>query len=71
MLAFYDSKNAMLQCDPTANVLNIVQCIVLHSLFSTIAFLIKLFKNFEEQVEGFFNVTSNRLVKKLGHLVQI
>ena len=54
-------------CDPTANMLDIVRYIVLHPLFSTIAFLIKLFKNFKEQVEDFFNVASDSLVKKLGH----
>ena len=36
-----------------ANILNIVQYIVLHPLFSTKAFLIKLFKQFEEQGEDF------------------
>ena len=46
---------------------NIVQYIVLHPLFSTKAFLIKLCKHFEDQVENFFNVTSDCLVKKLAH----
>ena len=32
-------------------------------MFSTKAFFKKLFKNFEEQVEDFFNVTSDSLVK--------
>ena len=36
--------------------------IVLHPLFSTNAFLIKLFKNFEEQGEDFFTVISDSLV---------
>ena len=35
-----------------------IQYVVLHPLFSTQAFVIILFKNFEEQVEDFFNVTS-------------
>ena len=50
-----------------ANILDIVQYTVLHPLFSTKAFLIKLFKNFEEQVEYFFNVIGNSLVKILGN----
>ena len=50
-----------------ANILDIVQHILLHPLFSATAFLIKLFKNFEEQVEDFFNVTTDSLVKKIGH----
>ena len=57
------SENAISQFDPTANILNIVQYIVLHPLFSTKAFLIKLFKNFEEQAEDFFNVISDSLLK--------
>ena len=57
------SENAISQCDPTANILNMVQYIVLHPLFSTKAFLIKLFKNFEEQAEDFFNVISDSLLK--------
>ena len=64
--AFYNyssSENAIYQCEPTANILDIAQYIVLHALFTTIAFLIKLFKNFKEQVEDFFNVTSDSLVK--------
>ena len=53
-----------------ANILhNIVLHIILHPLFSTKAFLIKLFKNFEQQVEGFFNVISGSLVKILGHTI--
>ena len=44
-----------------------VQYIVLHPVFSTNAFLIKLFKNFEEQVEDVFNVISDSLVKILSH----
>ena len=40
-----------------ANILDIVQYFALHPLFSTKAFLINLFKNFEEQVEDFRNVT--------------
>ena len=47
----------------TANVLNFVQYIVLQPLFSTKAFSIKIFKNFEAQVD-FFNFTSDSLVKK-------
>ena len=43
-----------------------VQYIVLHPLFSTKAFVI-LFKNFEEQIEDFFNVTIDSLVRKLVH----
>ena len=49
--------------DPTVNILDIAQYIVLHPLFSMKSFLIKLFKNFEEQVD-FFNVTSDSLVKE-------
>ena len=48
---------------PTHWILYNVQYIVLHPLFRTKAFLIKLFENFEEQVEDFFNVTSDSLVK--------
>ena len=44
-----------------------IQCIVLHPLFSTTVFLIKLFKNFEEQGEDFFNVISDSLIKILDH----
>ena len=40
---------------PTANIMDIVQYVLLHPLFSTKAFLIKLLKNFEEQVEDFFH----------------
>ena len=54
------SENAISQCDPATNILDIVQYIVLHPLFSTKAFLIKLFKNFEEQVDDFFMVTTNK-----------
>ena len=39
--------------------------IVLHPLFSTNAFLIKLFENFEEQGEDFFTVISDSLVLKI------
>ena len=56
MHAFYIhsySENVIQQCDPAINILDIVQYIVLHLLFSTIAFLIKLFKNFEEQLKVF------------------
>ena len=60
---FY-SENAISQCDPTANLFDVVQYIVLNSLFSTKAFLIKLFKNFKEQAEGFCTVTSDSLVNK-------
>ena len=66
MHAFYGysySENAIYQCEPTANLWDIVQYIVLHPLFSTKAFLIKLFENFGEQVEDFFNVTSDSFVK--------
>ena len=66
MHAFYGysySENAIYQCEPTANLWDIVQYIVLHPLFCTKAFLIKLFENFEEQVEDFFNVTSDSFVK--------
>ena len=49
------------------NTCDIVQYIVLHPLFSTKAFLIKFFKNFKEQVKDCFIVTSDSLVKKLGH----
>ena len=52
---------------PTANILDTVQYIVLHRLFSTKVFLIKLFKSFEEQVEDFFNGTSDSLAKALGY----
>ena len=45
------------------NVFDVVQYIVLHPLFSRKAFLMKLFKNFEEQV-NFFNVKSYSLAKK-------
>ena len=51
------------------NLLDIVQYVVSHPLFSTKDFLIKLFKNFKEQVEDFFNVISDSLVKILGHLI--
>ena len=67
MHAFYSysyCENAIWQCDQTANVMDTVQYTVLHPLFSTKAFLIKLFKNFQEQVEDFFNVSSHSLVKK-------
>ena len=58
------SENAIQQLvRPSANILDIVQYIVLHPLRSTKVFLIKLFKNFEEQVEDFFNATSDSLVK--------
>ena len=45
----------------------IVQYYILYPLFSKKAFLIKLFKNFEEQVEDFFTVISDSLVKIIGH----
>ena len=55
-----------------ANILEILQYVVLHPLFRTRAltraFLVKLFKNFKEQVEGFLNVTSDSSVKNLDHL---
>ena len=44
-----------------ANLMEIVQYIVLHPSFSTKGFLIKLFKNFEEQVQGFLNLTGVKL----------
>ena len=44
--------------------LDTVQYIVLHPLFSLKALLIKLFKNFEEKVKDFFNVTDDSLAKK-------
>ena len=47
--------------------LDIVHYIILHPLFSTKAFLIILFKNFKEQVEDFFKVISDSLVKILRH----
>ena len=56
MHAFYSysySENAIERRDPTVNTLDIVLYIVLHPLFSTKAFFINLFKNFEEQVENF------------------
>ena len=74
MHAFYSysySESAVWQCDTTVNVLDIVQYIVLHPLFSTKALQIKLFKNFEKQVEDFFNVTSDISVKELRHPAQI
>ena len=50
-----------------ANIFDVVQYIVLHPLFNRKAFLMKLFKNFEEQV-NFFNVKSYSLAKKKnGH----
>ena len=52
MHAFYSysySENAIWQCDPTANIIDIVQYIVLQPSFSTKAFLTKLFKNFENE----------------------
>ena len=66
MHAFYShsySENAIRRSNPTVNILDIVQYIVLHPLFNTKAFFIKLLKNFEEQVEGFLNVTGDSLVK--------
>ena len=42
-----------------------VYCIT--SIIQHESFLNKIVKNFEEQVEDFFNVTSESLVKKLGH----
>ena len=48
-----------------ANILDIVRYIVLHPLFSTKAFLIKMFENFEEQVQDFFEIISDSLVKVL------
>ena len=59
MHAFY----SYLYFENTANILDIVQYIVLHSLFSTKAFLVELFKNFEEQVEGFLSVPGDSLLK--------
>ena len=41
-------------------------CTVLHPSLSTKTFLIKLLKTFEEQIEGFLNVTGDSSVKKLG-----
>ena len=48
---------------------DIVQCTVycITSIIQHKSFLKILFKNFEKQVEDFFNVTSDSLVKKLGH----
>ena len=46
--------------------MDIIQYIVLHPLFSTKAFLIKMFKTLEEYVD-FLNITGYSLVKKLGH----
>ena len=69
MHAFYSyscSEITIQQCDPTTTTLDIAQYIVLHPLFSTKAFLIKSFKNFEEQVD-FFNVTSDSVAKILSH----
>ena len=37
---------------------------ILHPLFSAKAFLIKLFKNFEEQVVCFLNATGDSYAKK-------
>ena len=51
MHSFYSysyCENAIWQCDSSANIMDIVQYIVLHPLFSVKAFLIKLFKNFQE-----------------------
>ena len=70
MQAFYNHsffENAVKQCGLTVNMCSILQYIVLHPLFNTKAFLIKWLKNFEEQVDGFFNVTGDSSVKKLGH----
>ena len=50
-----------------ANILDIARYIVSYPLFSAKAFWIKLFKNFEEQVEGFLNFAEDNLVKKLGY----
>ena len=61
------SEKAIQQCSPTAKVSDIVQYIVLHPLFSRKAFLMKLFKSFEEPIYNFFIVTSNSLVIKFGH----
>ena len=47
-----------------ANILDIVQYIVLHPLFSIKAFLIKLFKNFEKQVKDFFEVKDAKKLEK-------
>ena len=43
--------------DFTANILDIVLYIVLHPLFSTKVFLIKLLQNSKDQVESFLNGT--------------
>ena len=62
MRSFYShsySENAIYHCDPTANILDIVQYIVLHPFFSTKPFLIKLFKNFKEQIGSFLNITGD------------
>ena len=53
MHTFYSysySVDAVQQCNIAANILDIVQYIELHPLFSTKAFFEKLFKNFEKQV---------------------
>ena len=49
-----------------ADLLDIVQYIVLHPLFSTKTFSKKIFKNFGEQVEDFLRsqLTSDRSAKK-------
>ena len=49
-----------------ANMLDIVQYIVLHPLFSIITFYTELFKNFEEQVNGFSQRHRWQFSKNLG-----
>ena len=44
-------------------ILDIAQYIVLRPLFSRKTCLIKMFKNFEDQVKGFLNVTGDSLAK--------
>ena len=48
MHAFYESKNAIQQCDPTANVLDIVQCTVdcITSIIQHESFLNKIAQKF-------------------------
>ena len=69
MHAFYShfySENAILQRDPTANILDMYN--MLHYIhYSAIAFLTKLFKNFKEQIKSFLNATGDSLVKILCH----
>ena len=63
MHAYSYSKTAIKQYRPNGQHIGYctVQYIVLHPSLSAIAFSIKLFKNFEELVEAFFNVTSDSL----------